>query len=163
MYSIDNNDHPNNPFSAPASSSTRGCRVFDWVSRLAHFLFTSEGVGVEGQGAGLDVEWKSVDAELTGAHHSHRLPVHHQAVGIQVTVRHLRDHVLLHAEVTNDPDQWFRLQVRRFCSLPPGTYNSLMTMSGTQSSFFETEIRDVPHCSGSQLANSFFHSWVVSQ
>lgn len=44
-----------------------------------------------------------------------------------------------------------------------GTYNSLMTTSGTQSSFLWIVIHEEPHCSGSHLTNSFLHSCNTNQ
>lgn len=37
------------------------------------------------------------------------------------------------------------------------TYNSLMTISGTQSRFLGIVIHEEPHSSGSHLTNSFLH------
>ena len=39
-----------------------------------------------------------------------------------------------------------------------GAYNSLMTISGVQNWVLGNVISSVPHCSGSQLMNSFFHT-----
>lgn len=121
-------------------------------------------VGVESQGAVLYVEGEGVDVKVTGADHLDRESIVQHPITVQVHVWDFGGSVFIHAISQSRVSQ--NMLYFKYVASKQGirllwpwvfTHNSLMTMSGAQNLVLGREILFVPHWTGSQVTNSFFH------